>query len=286
MMNWRMIVVLLVLLSIVSYYVVRLRQPSASPVQPAMPTPLLITGPCVTKEGTPLDPLWCKFPRAPPKLAMPHLEWRDWSGQLEHVCWHVGPLANCQTATARARGLKPVPMQGGPSTIALRGEEHTEWLFILRALADAAPSAPFVFFEIGAGFGRWAVRAALLAQMHRPDLVFRAVCIEAVPVSYELLRENIKLNEVEHLIEPVHAAVWTTNRTLFVQAASHQGGTRWWGQAVDTTPGLGKSAVSAFTLDTLLAAYAVIDAVDVDIQGAEGLVRAHKEIRIASPPNQ
>src|SRR5215212_6203606 len=63
-------------------------------------------------------------------------------------------------------------------------EEYFEWIALVEAVSEARDT--FVFVELGAGYGRWCVRAALAAG----DLRFECTAVEAEPTHCRWLREH------------------------------------------------------------------------------------------------
>ena len=72
------------------------------------------------------------------------------------------------------------------------GEEYFEWIDIMMAIHDANDT--FVMFELGAGYGRWGVRAYNLAKKYR--LNCKIIFSEAEPQHYAWLLEHLKINKI------------------------------------------------------------------------------------------
>ena len=72
--------------------------------------------------------------------------------------------------------------------------ECFEWADIMDAVSSAREQ--FIFFELGAGYGRWAVRAARLLERVNP-LPLTLVAVEAEPTHFEWLREHFRDNGID-----------------------------------------------------------------------------------------
>jgi FkbM family methyltransferase len=96
-------------------------------------------------------------------------------------------------------------------------EEYFEWIDVLLSAADAAginqrdstdslgSSAPYTMVEVGAGYGRWAVRAALAARsLGITDI--RLGLVEAEPAHIAWAREHLSANN----ISTDHAKIYET----------------------------------------------------------------------------
>ena len=106
-------------------------------------------------------------------------------------------------------------------------EDFYDWLDLLESVADGKD--PYVFVELGAGFGRWAVHAAHLCRaVGRP--LGRLTACEAEPTHYRWMLTHFRDNDVDpanhRLIE---AAVAGSRGTIpfYAGAASS-----WYGQSI------------------------------------------------------
>src|SRR5262245_4335351 len=115
-------------------------------------------------------------------------------------------------------------------------EEYFEWLDLLEAVEASDES--FTFIELGAGYGRWSVRA-LKAAEQRKIRQARAILVEAEPRHVELVRAHMANNGISsNQFDLVEAAVDATpGKAAFLVSApgnepgSYQGG-RWFGQSL------------------------------------------------------
>ena len=157
-----------------------------------------------------------------------------------------------------------------------------ETLIEFHAIADAIETAPmdsFKMIELGAGYGRWLVAAAKMAQRVR-GLPTNLVGVEAERGHFQMMAQHFTDNGVdptEHLL--VEAAIGASDGTAyFTQGHSHD----WWGQAVLPSPDYGFGHFPSATVEivkqvclaTLLADVGYVDLIDLDIQGAESKVVA------------
>lgn len=180
-------------------------------------------------------------------------------------------------------------MQGGPA----RDEEYFEWIDILESVVAARDR--YTMIEIGAGYGRWACRAALAAKaMNIP--VVHVAAVEAEPLHLEWLDEHFQrngLSEAEFRIYPFAVAA-KPGKTMFMinkpGESPEEMARQWYGQSLATKKAVLKPVKSpdycgrrVFTLqsgyqavqvdverfDTVLKDYDAIDLLDFDIQGFE-----------------
>jgi FkbM family methyltransferase len=185
-------------------------------------------------------------------------------------------------------------------------DEYFEWIDLLQAVATA--DCTFTFVELGAGYGRWSMRAAAAARQVGIGHV-RLIAVEADPTHFRWLRCNFEDNSLDasqHRL--VHRAVDSSaGRGRFtvaepdVDPADSAG--LWYGQAIYRRSGsllrrattwamdtalLAVSAgsidgirvsrtahgwrtvqIGRVRLDDLLHGEGLIDLIDCDIQGAE-----------------
>jgi hypothetical protein len=73
-------------------------------------------------------------------------------------------------------------------------EEYFEWVDLLESLHFAEEE--FIFAEMGAGFGRWSVNAVCANRLTR-CLPYKIVAVEAHPVHFKWLSENLRDNGVD-----------------------------------------------------------------------------------------
>jgi len=171
-------------------------------------------------------------------------------------------------------------------------DEYLEWVALAEAVATARDR--FVFFELGAGYGRWLVRAIHLARLLR-DLPSAVVALEPDPEHYRFLLQHCRDNGIN---PDGHECYWA--------AVTPHGGVvplslgradAWYGQFSPRQHGLAPPDVRAkrrlraraflgrppvlaegihwvpgIGLGDLLSGYERVDLIHMDIQSAEGRV--------------
>jgi FkbM family methyltransferase len=175
-------------------------------------------------------------------------------------------------------------------------ERYFEWIALLESVAAAQGS--FTMIDLGAGFGRWAVRAALAVQRLAPMPV-RLIAVEADPVHFDWMQQHFADNGIDpsrHTL--IRAAVTGGATNLPFLIGSPKGTERpheWYGQALANWAGeiidgeageYGGAPVRVhengwrsidppvITLREILSDVSRVDLLDIDIQGAEHEVLA------------
>ncbi len=179
------------------------------------------------------------------------------------------------------------------ATIPAFDEEYFEWVDLLEAVSLAKNA--FTMLELGAGYGRWSVRAVLAARQKKISRI-RIGAVEAEPVHVRWLLEHLRhnhINENEYYVyscavgksdEPVYFYVGMPGKQLTDSAQ------KWYGQAkvkdyekaepISTDTYDGKSLVTyksgwrairvqQTTLKNILFNYDFVDLADLDVQGDE-----------------
>jgi FkbM family methyltransferase len=85
-------------------------------------------------------------------------------------------------------------------------EEYFEWIDLLESVVAASGS--YTMIELGAGFGRWVVRAAFAAEQYDPKLRCHVIAVEAEPTVYGWMKKHFLHNGLKpsrHTL--LHAAV-------------------------------------------------------------------------------
>jgi FkbM family methyltransferase len=174
-------------------------------------------------------------------------------------------------------------------------EEYLEWIDILESVVSARKS--YTMIELGAGFGRWAVNAALAVRQYNEKLPHRLIAVEAEPAHFEWMRLHFSDNNLDpskHSL--IHAAVSDTPGEVSFYVGSEPGDCKpngWYGQSliqpyevvaqVEEKPycgfevrrhgsGFASISVPAVTLANILADLREVDLIDFDVQGHEGSV--------------
>jgi FkbM family methyltransferase len=151
-------------------------------------------------------------------------------------------------------------------------DEYFEWIDTLEAVLEAEQR--FTMIELGAGFGRWLVNAAVAARQQRPDLEVRLIGVEAEPTHYQWMKQHFQdngLDSEQHQL--VEAAIDGADRTCSFYVGRPD---EWWGQGIaDPTCRMADASVrevETLSLKRLLRGQALVDLIDLDIEGAELVV--------------
>ncbi len=174
-------------------------------------------------------------------------------------------------------------------------EEYFEWIDLLESIVNARKS--YTMIELGAGFGRWAVRAALAIQQYNKKLPYRLIAVEAEPMHFEWMRLHFEDNGIDpskHSL--IHGAVSDTPGDVSFYVGSAPGELKpdgWYGQSlmqdhevlaqVDDEPyrgfevrrhgsGFATISVPSVSLTSILTNLHRVDLIDFDLQGHEGSV--------------
>jgi FkbM family methyltransferase len=165
-------------------------------------------------------------------------------------------------------------------------EDIFEWIALLEAILVA--QGRFRMMELGCGFGRWLVIAAMACKQ-RGNFPLKLIGVEAEPAYHRWACRHFRdngLNLSEH--ELIHAAVGPKDGTAKFYTGSIG---EWYGQAraPDDLPATSiferflrrvrrqkskpmdtVTAVPMISLNTLLRHQEWVDLIDMDVQGAEG----------------
>jgi len=152
-------------------------------------------------------------------------------------------------------------------------EEFFEWIDILDSVLDAG--SKYTFVELGAGYGRWMVRAAAAFRQIHGSKPFRLIGVEAEPTHFEWIKQHFLTNGInpdEHKL--INAPVYDTQSDVLFCVGKPD---IWYGQAIINTiaeapSGTETLKLSSIPLVALLDKTEIIDLIDFDIQGAEGAV--------------
>lgn len=202
----------------------------------------------------------------------------------------IGSASKPSWTGAAAKGMQ------GPTGVPPFNEEYFEWCALLQSVRDARDR--YAMVELGAGYGRWGIRAAVAARrLGISDI--RVKLVEAEPQHAQWARENIALNGVGGIVTIAEAAISYSGQAVpFTIDYRAQGlnAVSWYGQAVvdweaslpDPTgetyfghtvhrgpEGYGQILVPSLPLEAILDDLDRIDLIDADIQGAEGAMIAN-----------
>ena len=171
-------------------------------------------------------------------------------------------------------------------------EEYFEWIDLLESVVATRNS--YTMIELGAGTGRWAVRAASAVRHYNPNLSFRLIAVEAEPTHFEWMQLHFTDNGIDpnrHSL--VHAALSDTPGEVSFYVGTERGDIApdaWYGQKLTKdyevdilveqahygkyqvrrhASGARSITVPAITLVSILDGLDYVDLIDSDIQGAE-----------------
>jgi len=182
-------------------------------------------------------------------------------------------------------GAEPLPPHT-ETTYPPIDEEYFEWIDILESVCSA--QGEYVMFELGAGYGRWAVRAAC-ALRQRGAMKCHLLAIEPEPKHFQWLRQHFLNNSLDPEAHTLLQAVVrdVTDDSLFL-IGSPEGRNfqpdRWYGQGITNwstaalyaafrvlRPDNGRQAIKvpSVTLQNLLKDFECVDLIDFDLQGEE-----------------
>ena len=178
-------------------------------------------------------------------------------------------------------------------------EDYFEWIDMLEAVTSATKQ--FVMIELGAGWGKWIVRAVAALRQVNPQLPHTVIGVEADPINFSLMELHVQDNNVnpdeyyliQSSVSDANGAVWFAGGELEgISSGSFMikdlNLKTWVVLAIGLLPekivkGLRKitgkrlfkikpQKVNMISLKTLLSPYDHVDLIDMDIQGAELLV--------------
>jgi FkbM family methyltransferase len=173
-------------------------------------------------------------------------------------------------------------------------KEYLEWIDVLESVEKAEHE--FTMIELGAGYGKWLVRAALALRQRKPAISPFLIGVEAEPTHFQWMKIHFRDNGLDpdqHLL--VQAAVAAEDGSaLFLTGHSRE----WYGQSIvpdqwtspprslrhtlailslrlhrknDEQPWLSakKTKVKTISLRSLLRSLRHVDLIHIDVQGVE-----------------
>lgn len=150
-------------------------------------------------------------------------------------------------------------------------EEYFEWIDMLESIDLAKEN--YTIIELGAGYGRWLVSAAVTLRNHK-NIPFHLIGLEAEYNHYQMMKQHFIDNDLDPLEHNLIQAAVTKNDTTvsFFQGSSSE----WWGQAITTSdakmkqfPNSKVEEIQGYSIRTILKNTEFVDLMDIDIQGAE-----------------
>jgi len=218
---------------------------------------------------------------------------RPWKGSVSKGA--QVDFLGIKTRTSFFTGLKPFELEGfSAPPLPEFDESYFEWVDLLEAVKAAR--GDFTMMELGAGYGRWLVRAAFAAT-HFGDFRCKFIGVEAEPSHFEWMNYHFRDNGLD-----------PEKHTLIQGAVSGRDGEarflvgspdEWYGQRIALLEDFGKVAiqrikalparssrsscaetegesfrygiekVKTVSLNTLLRDVNRADLIDLDVQGAE-----------------
>jgi FkbM family methyltransferase len=146
-------------------------------------------------------------------------------------------------------------------------EEYFEWIDVLESVSAA--QGRFCMAELGAGYGRWLVRAAVALRLLKPEIEPFLIGVEAEPTHFRWMVTHLLDNDLDpesHRL--VEAAVdRSEGEVLFTIGQPSE----WYGQAIvpPGTCGYELVPVRAISLSSLIHDLERVDLLDLDVQGVE-----------------
>jgi len=209
----------------------------------------------------------------------------------------IGSLTNKKFLMAQVQSFGPIIRPGRPPF----DENYFGWIDILESVVLAKDR--YTMFELGAGYGRWAVCAAMAARQKGIEDV-RLTLVEAEPCHVEWLHEHLANNSVETKnVEIVGAALGASDDEILFYVGTPDDAVvskadYWYGQSVikpherlahgifalkpafslgtyhgrnviELESGWKAIAVPQKALAPLLLKHETIDLMDLDVQGLE-----------------
>jgi FkbM family methyltransferase len=215
-----------------------------------------------------------------------------WEGEVEpglQVNW-IGVRTRASVRNARGYAV-PTFVRGELPSLS---EDYFEWIDVLESVYESEQR--FTMVELGAGWGRWLVNAAVASRQLRPERSLRLVGVEAEPTHFRWLEQHLRDNGLDprqHTL--IKAAVAEKDgRVRFQRGAAAE----WYGQAIERDDPASKLSgpvsrlirwtrnsvanraafgpharktrrTPAVSLNSLLEPLDTVDLVDADIQGVE-----------------
>ena len=149
-------------------------------------------------------------------------------------------------------------------------DEYFDWVALVESVHEARDR--FVFMELGAGYGRWLVRALKLASDWRHIPAF-AIAAEAEPEHFAFIQQHMRDNGIDpaaHYLANV--AVDGKPGTVQFAVGSASG---WYGQSIARhDPEVQTREMPAVTIEMLIEQAGVdrIDLLHMDVQRAEAVI--------------
>ena len=175
-------------------------------------------------------------------------------------------------------------------------DEYFAWIDLLESVVAA--SGTYTMIDLGAGCGRWSVRAAYAVKQYNPKLRCRLIAVEAEPTRYGWMRKHFSNHGIgrwRHKL--IHAAVSEQPGKVYFYVGGPRGGpfdqppSAWYGHALTKdyefrykakregnysgfkvyvhASGWRSIRVPSISLRTILKKLDRVDLIDLDIEGQE-----------------
>ena len=161
---------------------------------------------------------------------------------------------------------------------------YFEWIDLLESVLEADDG--FTMVELGAGWGRWLVDAwGVLKQIGKSHKEVLLVGVEAEPTHFEWMKEHFADNGLDVRRHRLIQAAVAANDGVANFVIGHA--EAWYGQAIvsgvgdqfNNWPEASVKEVATVSLATALKDIALVDLIDMDIQGAEAdVVEASRDL--------
>ena len=205
------------------------------------------------------------------------------SPDSELISWGLRPVANSWRGAA---------ISGCRAILTVPHEDYFEWIDLLESIMAA--KGQYTMMELGAGYGRWSVRAAAALRQLRA-MPFHLVAVEGEPRHYRWLQQHMSDNRIPPQARTLIHGVVSDQRDdvlFYVGTPAGKDGeaASWYGQAiikeyeaVDESRSVnyegqdvvrlksGWKAVKthSYLLTDILPETDRIDLIDIDVQGEE-----------------
>jgi FkbM family methyltransferase len=186
---------------------------------------------------------------------------RFWKPAIDMLEQYAGAVP--VRSPKRNHGAVPLPTREADGLRWIQRGMHTGDLLALHhedglapVLQDMLPDGG-VFLDVGAHVGRWSLRMARRAA--------KVIAVEARPDTAAVLRAHLELNSVTN-VELLEIAAWDDETELRLEDPNRQASA---GGSTRVLPDGSGAAVTAMPLDLLLAGEQRLDAVKVDVEGAD-----------------
>ena len=175
-------------------------------------------------------------------------------------------------------------------------EETFEWIDVLESVVNARRT--YTMIDLGAGYGRWSVRAAYAVRQYNPKLGCKLIAVEPEPTVYGWMQKHFKTNGVSRWRNQlIHAAVTEQPGKVHFYISGPRGGefdkpaNAWYGQFLtkqydlnnETDPdgfyhgyqihrhqsGWRSILIPGSSLRTILKPLTLVDLIDLDVEGQE-----------------